>query len=291
LTLPTQLQYELFGTWLATVAKRGDGPFKRSSFQQYMRHMATVFEADFPPPALNVARSPKSVRFISAVSRSLDSTKQRARPVQIADLHLFCSRLPAYYSPGLAKLARVIALVAFWGCLRLGTLLQEQNSPLRVISWRDFFFDGTNLFVSIFRDKTVKNRDQCHRIVLEPLVGNDLICPVRAFVSYVAQCHSSRFSLDDPFAVFSRDTPALTFDRFEVMMNNLVPAISATAAVKGHFTGHSFRRGHAQAAISVGIEVDDLMLFGNWKTAPSVVNYTAGAVKASTLSRVLFKLR
>jgi hypothetical protein len=60
LTLPTQIQYELFGTWLGTVAKRGDGPFKKSSFQQYMRHMATVFEADFPPPALNVARSPIS---------------------------------------------------------------------------------------------------------------------------------------------------------------------------------------------------------------------------------------
>jgi hypothetical protein len=256
-----------------------------------MRHMGTLFEADFPPPALNVARSPRSARFITAVSRSLDSTKQRARPVQIADLHMLCSRLPAYYSPVLAKLARVIALVSFWGCLRLGTLLQDQNSPLRVISWRDFFFDGTKLFVSIFRDKTVKNRDQCHRIVLEPLVGNDLICPVRAFVSYVAECHSLGFSLDDPFAKFSHDTPALTFDRFLVMMNNLVPAIPTTAAVKGYFTGHCFRRGHAQAAISVGIEVDDLMLFGNWKAAPSVINYTAGAVKASSLSNALFKQR
>jgi hypothetical protein len=139
LALPTQVQYELFGTWLATVAKRGDNPFKKSSFQQYMRHMATLFEADFPPPCLNVARSPRSARFIAAVSRSLDSTKQRARPVQIADLYLFCSRLPLYYSPVLAKLARVIALVTFWGCLRLGTILQDATSLLKVITWRDFY--------------------------------------------------------------------------------------------------------------------------------------------------------
>jgi hypothetical protein len=75
------------------------------------------------------------------------------------------------------------------------------------------------------------------------------------------------------------------------MLNNLVSSIAATSAVKGHFTGHSFRRGHAQAAISVGIEVDDLMLFGNWRSAPSVVNYTAGAVKASSLSSALFRQR
>ncbi len=81
--------------------------------------MATLFLADFPPPSLNVARSPRAVRLITAVSRTLDSTKQRARPFQIADLYVFCSRLPAYYSPVLAKLARVIALVAFSLCLGL----------------------------------------------------------------------------------------------------------------------------------------------------------------------------
>jgi hypothetical protein len=285
------VQYELFGTWLATVAKRGDGPFKKSSFQQYMRHIATLFEADFPPPALNVARSPRSIRFIAAVSRSLESTKQRARPIQIADLYLFCSRLPAYYSPVVAKLARVIALITFWGCLRLGTLLQDQTSTLRVVTWRDFYFDGQRLFVSIFRDKTVKNRDDCHRIVLEPLSDNYAICPVRAFTSYAAECRSLCLSLDDPFAKFSCNHPPLSFDRFLVMLNNLVPAMAATSAVKGHFTGHSFRRGHAQAAISVGIEVDDLMLFGNWRSVPSVVNYTAGAVKASSLSTALFRQR
>jgi hypothetical protein len=59
LVLPTQMQYELFGTWLATVAKRGDNPFKTSSFQQYMRHIARMIELDFPPPLLNVGRSPR----------------------------------------------------------------------------------------------------------------------------------------------------------------------------------------------------------------------------------------
>jgi hypothetical protein len=48
--------------------------------------MATVLEADFPPPCLNVARSPRSVRFIAPESRLLDFTKQHARPIQIADL-------------------------------------------------------------------------------------------------------------------------------------------------------------------------------------------------------------
>jgi hypothetical protein len=286
--LPTQLQYELFGTWLATVAKRGDNPFKKSSFQQYMRHIARVIELDFPPPLVNVARSPKSERFITAVSRTLNSTKQRARPVRVADLILLSSRLPLFYPSVLAKLVQVIALVAFWGCLRLGTLLQDSTSLLRVLTWRDFVFDGNRVFVSIFRDKTVKQHDECHRIVLDPIPGNPLICPVIAYLEYVSECSNLGLSLDDPFAKFSQHKPPLSFDKFLVMVNMVVPAIPATPSVKGNFTGHSFRRGHAQAAIALGIEVDDLMLFGNWRAVPSVKNYTAGAVKASALSSLMF---
>jgi hypothetical protein len=288
LVLPTQIQYELFGTWLATVAKRGDNPFKATPFKQYMRHIARMIELDFPPPFVNVARSPKSKRFIKAVCRVLDSTKQRARPVQVADLLLLSSRLPYFYPPVVAKLVRVIALVAFWGCLRLGTLLQESSSQLRVLTWRDFVYDGQRVFVSIFRDKTVKQHDDCHRIVLEPVAGNSLICPVKAYLDYVSECSNLGLSLDDPFAKFSRELPPLSFDKFLVIFNVTVPAILATPSVKGHFTGHSFRRGHAQAAIALGIEVDDLMLFGNWRSAPSVRNYTAGAVKASSLSSMMF---
>ncbi len=282
------MQFELFGTWLATVAKRGDNPFKTSSFQQYMRHIARTIELDFPPPYTNVARSPKSERFIKAVSRVLESTKQRARPVRVADLLLLSSRLPLFYPIVITKLVRVIALVAFWGCLRLGTLLQDSSSQLRVLSWRDFVFDGRQLFVSIFRDKTVKEHDDCHRIVLDPVRGNSSICPVRAYLEYVSECSNLGLSLDDPFAKFSREQTALSFDKFLVILNVMVPPIPATPSVKGHFTGHSFRRGHAQAAIAHGIEVDDLMLFGNWKAVPSVKNYTAGAVKASLLSSLMF---
>ena len=63
----------------------------------------------------------------------------------------------------------------FWG-LRLGT------------SARDFVFDGNRVFVSIFRDKTVKQPDDCHRILLEPVTGNLLICPVKAYLDFVAEC-------------------------------------------------------------------------------------------------------
>jgi hypothetical protein len=41
-----------------------------------------------------------------------------------------------------------------------------------------------------------------------------------------------------------------------------------------------FVRGHCSSSHLIDIEVDDLMLFGNWKLVLSVVNYTAGAVEA-----------
>lgn len=131
----------------------------------------------------------------------------------------------------LAKLARVIVLVTFWGCLGLSTLLQDQASTLQVISWRDFYFDGRRLFVSIFRDKPVKTWNECHRIVLKLLT------------------------------LFTQPSAAF--------LGQISGLIAPNSAVKGHFTGHSFRRGHAEAAISVGIEIDDMMLFGNWRSVPS----------------------
>jgi hypothetical protein len=89
---------------------------------------------------------------------------------------LLCSRFSSFYPSVLAIVVRVIALVAFGGCLRLGT------------SARDFVYDGKRVFVSIFRDKTVKQHNDCHRIVLEPVTGNLLICPVKAYLDYVAEC-------------------------------------------------------------------------------------------------------
>jgi hypothetical protein len=109
--------------------------------------------------------------------------RSSARDIQIADLCLFCSRLPLYYSPVLAKLARVIALVAFWGCLRLGTFVQETTTLLRVFTGRDFFFD--TFLCPFFRYKTVKHRDDCHWIVLEPLTGYLLIWPLQLLLSKV----------------------------------------------------------------------------------------------------------
>ena len=62
-----------------------------------------------------------------------------------------------------------------------------------------------------------------------------------AYLDYVAECSNLGLSLDDPFAKFSRELLPLSFDKFLVIFNVIVPAIPATPSVKGHFTGHSFR--------------------------------------------------
>jgi hypothetical protein len=279
---PTQIQFETFGTWLATVAKRGDLPFKRATFEQYMRHMVSVFEKDFPAPLVNVAASAQTKRFVKAVARQLDSTKQRARPVQFADLSLLAVSAPAVLPAVLAKVVTLVALVAFWGCLRLGTLVQDLASGLEVVSWRDVFCDGQSLFICIFRDKTIDTRDDGHRIVLKAVPSKPWLCPVRAFMDYASICTGTGLSLDDPLARFC-PTEVLTADSFLLCINRLLPGIPPLPSRKGHFTRHSFRRGHAQAAIACGIPLEDLMLFGNWRSLPAVRNYTAEAVKASSL--------
>ncbi len=141
---------------------------------------------------------------------------------------------------------------------------------------------GHRLFISIFRDKTVKQHmtssccpGKSCTLSSESLSGLSLILL------------QSGFEFGKLICKVSPGQPPLSLNRFLVILNNVVPAVEPTPLVKGHFTGHSFRRGHAQAAIAHGVDLDDLMLFGNWKAAPSVKNYSAGAVKASQVASVM----
>ncbi len=254
-----------------------------------MRHMRAVFEKDFPPPLDNVAVSPRSLRFVKAVARTLNSTKQRARPIQPDELCLLAKKLPFAYPPPVAKLVMFVALLTFWGCLRLGTCLLKEGSLLEVVTWEDVWFDGVNLFVTIFRDKTVREFDDGHRIILKAIPSHPWLCPVQAYLAYARECMQLSLNATAPVAQYAAGV-SLSFDEFLDILNALLPGRKATASCKGHFTGHSFRRGHAQAAIKCGIEVQDLMLFGNWKSAPSVRNYTAGAFVASALSDLFRRL-
>jgi len=72
--------------------------------------------------------------------------------------------------------------------------------------------------------------------------------------------------------------------------NKAVPSIAPTSECKGHFTKHSFRRGHVGEALAVGISLSDIMLFGNWRAAPSARNYTVGSVVSSSLASRAFRL-
>ncbi len=56
-------------------SQRGDN-FSRSLC---LGNMATLLEAGFPPPALNVARSPNLVRFIAVVSRTSSNVRDPFR--------------------------------------------------------------------------------------------------------------------------------------------------------------------------------------------------------------------
>jgi hypothetical protein len=67
-------------------SQRGDNPSRRLR----LGNMAPLLEADFPPPALNVARSPEFVRFIAAASRTSNSSNVRD-PFKSLTFYVFCS--------------------------------------------------------------------------------------------------------------------------------------------------------------------------------------------------------
>ena len=77
---------------------------------------------------------------------------------------------------------------------------------------------------------------------------------------------------------------------FLSIINAAIPPLSTKPiGSKRHFTGHSFRRGHVQAALDAGVAIDDIALFGNWKSYISIRNYTVSVTVASRLNEMLSK--
>jgi len=131
----------------------------------------------------NAARSALSRRLIKAVCRQLSSTKERARPITCSELSRLCARISGVVDRTRALLARCISLIAFWACLRLGTLLQEPNSLKAVVTWNDFILDGPDLILTIHSDKTVHGFDFTHRVRIRALPAGCSLCPVAAFLA------------------------------------------------------------------------------------------------------------
>ena len=93
-------------------------------------------------------------------------------------------------------------------------------------------------------------------ITLTVAASGDNACPVRA----LRHLFRWKASLDSPlFETASGFTRELVVGQ--------VRQILALLGIKGHYSGHSFRRGAATSARLAGLSDDEIMLLGRWKSA------------------------
>jgi hypothetical protein len=285
LAAPTQLQAELYITWLAHSAKNGS-PMARDSVKQYVGRLAIVIDQDHPE-AFNAFRTLQSARFLKLTLRRMPKNKQRARPLSVAHLAALRAAASGLFSPTGAQAAIFIALLAFWGCLRLCTIFGDAKVGLLPMSWANISRSSGALLVGVFRDKTILSPDEAHLLRLPSLPQQREICPVEALSLLQAEWAGDRFcpSPSDSITIFGPGaTDRITCESLLKMLNTAVPPAPASSGLKSHFTKHSFRRGHVQACLRAGIDLNDIMLYGNWRSVPSVRNYAQGATHCSSLS-------
>jgi len=285
--LPTQEQVERFIVWLAHFAKKGGKPMAPTSIKQYGGRIAVTFDRSHSGQ-LNPFRSDRTSRFLTAVLRRMPKAKQRARPATFGEVAALVAAADHKLDPLYAAVLSFIAVLALWGCLRLCTIFGEAKGAMLPLEHGHLDLVRGSLFVTVCRDKTIRGPDDTHRIELKAVPLAPAICPVYRYIVLLEQFKRAGIQPTGSIASFGRN--CVSSAALLAFFNKAVPSIAPTSECKGHFTKHSFRRGHVGEALAVGISLSDIMLFGNWRAAPSARNYTVGSVVSSSLASRAFRL-
>jgi hypothetical protein len=256
-------------TYLATIAKKGEVPLAYSSIKVYVDFLgrAKSFTA---PEAPNPVQHPEVQLFLRGVARTLGKQVDKAEPCTLQHLRAvseYALRNPTNLE---VQTVALIALVAFWGCLRLGALIPKRpEKQARVLTLNDVEVRGTSLLFTVRVSKTIQFAERLHRIEV-PAQSDPLLCPLRAFSRWTSllRPQSSRITL---CALSTTSRTQLSHSRFLEMFNRIVQPLLP-------LTGHSFRRGYVRLAFIKGVPIWQVMHHGDWKSMEVAMSYAEDAL-------------
>lgn len=286
---PTQADIISYACWLATVgayaarSHLGIGtPMAYSSVLQYVQHAGRLLKTLHQSDPLYIAptESLQTHWCLMAIKRTLGDQKQRARPISAAEIEFAVKNVKGL--PEYVAAFRFLVLLAWLGAFRLGQLLPttEDRSNL-VMLFSHITLDPSREFLIVLSIRSKSNvfRTKTRRIKLWAS-SNRWLCIVTAYRTLLDLRQSARQKLDVPLSALASGLGS--FARFVAAVQTLLPAVADTPLQKGHFTGHSFRRGFTMAALNAGISLDRIMIHGDWSHEDSVLNcYAVGTVLPS----------
>ena len=256
-------------TYLATIAKKGEAPLAYSSIKAYVDFLGRA-KSFIAPEAPNPVQHPEVQLFLRGVARKLGKQVDKAEPCTLQ--HLQAVSAYALQAPTNleAQALAMIALVAFWGCLRLGTLIPKRpEKQTRVLTLNDLEVRGTSLLITVRVSKTIQFAERLHRIEV-PAQADPLLCPLKAFNRWTSllRPQSSRITL---CALSMTGHTQLSHSRFMDLLNRIVQPLPP-------LTGHSFRRGYVRLAFIKGVPIWQVMHHGDWKSLEVAMSYAEDAL-------------
>jgi hypothetical protein len=263
-------------TYLATIAKTGETSLAYSSIKVYVDFLGRA--RSFTHPQLpNPVQHPEVQLFLRGVARTLGKKVDKAEPCLLEHIRLL--NQAAMSSPHDKELQTVawIATLAFWGCLRLGSLIPKTaDKRNRVLVLGDIQVQETSLLVTVRVSKTIQFAERLHRIEV-PAQADPLLCPLRAFVRWISQLprRSSQTTLCE---LFKTKATLLSHSRFLEIVNRIVQSTP--------LTGHSFRRGYVRLAFARGVPIWQVMHHGDWKSLEVAMSYAEDALIPNPLGGV-----
>jgi hypothetical protein len=181
------------------------------------------------------------------------------KPVQLRHL----AELAKELAKGEAKerLALTIALVAFWGMARLGELVSDNKSKVKIL-WNDLLYskDKTYLRITIRNAKTAKP-GEVQFLTLKRIPS--LLCPLSAIDRLDRD--NPKASLGDPIFLYC-DGKDRRMCLSKTALINMYKRVWKKTDKSHQLSGHSFRIGGATLNWNNEIPLDEIVRLGRWES-------------------------
>jgi hypothetical protein len=258
-----------YATYLATRGKKGESPLAYSTIKAYLDFLgrATSYTS---PQAPNPVAHPEVELFLRGIARVLGKKVEKATPCSLDHLRMLNSWAIQHPTNAETQTTAFLATLAFWGCLRLGSLIPKRpEKALQIVRLQDLELRGTSLIVTIRHSKTIRFSERQH-VIEVPAQSETLLCPLRAFTRWIS-ASPPQSSLTPLCALSTTRTTQLSHSRFLTLINNILQLPTP-------LTGHSFRRGFVRLAFSRGVPIWQVMHHGDWKTLEVAMSYAEDAL-------------
>lgn len=265
------------------------------TMKTYCSRISTIIGLVSNTPPENLPNAQLSTRMLrKAIKRVKGDRKQRARELRLHELERFLAWVGHTYGKYSweALSLTLIVMTAFLGACRLGALTVESAREKRaasgdvdVVRFRQYEMRGDRTDLVLEYSKTIQFKERQHRVALFDGPFGEYS------VSSVLQELRTRYPIRDNMPICWTPSRIWTFERVVGALNAAIPPLQPTPFTKGHFTGHSMRRGFVHLALELGVKPQFIQLHGDWKSMKGFLNYAAGAVIAHGVLKRLAQLR